>query len=39
MEQSDLWIQCVVDIFVLTSLSLWDMRIYLIFDLVNVNDT
>ena len=38
MEHSDLWIRCVACIWYWHSLSLWDMRIYLIFDLINVND-
>ena len=36
-EHSDLWIRCVVYIWYQHSLSLWDIRIYFIFDLINVN--
>ena len=38
-KHSDLWIRCIAYIWYLHSLSIWDMRIYLIFDLINVNNT
>ena len=38
-EHSDLWSRYIVYIWYLHSLSLWDMRVYLIFDLISVNDT
>ena len=37
MKHSDLWITCVVDIWYQHSLALWNIRIYLIFDFINVN--
>ena len=37
-EHSDLWTRCIY-IFDIYSMSLWDVRIYLISDLINVKDT